>query len=134
MRILLITLALAASTAAVAKDRATFLTGQYATAAQCEKLRKVEAGEPKNVGTVPELLDPDGFHSWEGGCEFTKVMEHDAGKVWVGLMICSEGNSMTPEMYVFSKHETEDSFEVSHAGDDDGPESYTRCDSKKGTH
>lgn len=132
MRSILIATTLALSSAAVAaKDRATFITGQYATAAQCEKLRKIEAGGPKNVGTAPELLDADGFHNWEGGCEFTKIFEHDPGKQWVALMVCSEGMSVTPETYVFSKNEGEDSFDVSDS-DDDEPDTFTRCDAKDG--
>lgn len=133
MRRVLIALALslAVPTAAAAKERATFLAGQYATAEQCQKLRKLEAGGPKNVGTAPELLDAVGFHGWEGGCEFTKVFEHDPAKSWVALMICSEGMSTMPQMYVFTKHETEDSFEVSHSDADDAPEIYNRCDARK---
>jgi hypothetical protein len=133
MRPILIAAALALSTAAAAKDRATFLTGQYATAAQCEKLRKVEAGGPKNVGTVPELLDADGFHNWESSCEFTKIFEHEPGKQWLALMICSEGPSVTPETYVFSKNDGENSFDVSDS-DDEAPDTFTRCDAeaKKG--
>ena len=132
MRTLGLALALVASTAAVAKEKAAFLTGQYATKEQCEKLRKVEAGGPKNVGTAPELLTADGFKSWEGACEFTKIFEHDPGQSWVAIMVCSEGMTTTPEMYVFTKHENEDSFDVSHADDAEGPETYTRCESKKG--
>jgi arylsulfatase A-like enzyme len=131
-RVMMMALALAASTAAVAKERAGFLSGQYATKAQCEKLRLVEAGGPSNVGTAPELLDADGFKSCVGGCAFTKVFEHDPGKSWVALMVCSEGNAITPEMYVFTKLEAEDGFEVGHAEDEEGPEIYTRCDARKG--
>lgn len=129
MRPILIAIALAVSTAAIAKDRAAFLVGQYATAAQCEKLRKIESGTPKNVGSAPELLDADGFHNWEGACEFTKIFEHEPGKQWVALMICSDGLSVTPETYVFSKTDGQDSFDVSES-DDDAPETYTRCDAK----
>jgi hypothetical protein len=132
MRLFVLALALVATTAAVAKERATFLVGQYATKEQCEKQRKIEAGGPKNVGTVPELLDADGFKGWEGGCEFTKIFEHDPGRSWLALMICTDGNATTPETYVFTKTEGEDSFEVAHAEDDEGPASYTRCDAKKG--
>jgi hypothetical protein len=131
MRLILIALALAAPATAVAKERAGFLIGQYATAEQCEKLRKVEAGGPKNVGTAPEVLDADGFHGWEGGCEFTRIFEHEPGQSWLALMVCSEGMTMTPTSYVFVKHESEDSFEVHEAGDQDGPEVYTRCDARK---
>lgn len=131
-RVTVAALVLLAATAAVAKERAVFLSGQYATKAQCEKLRLVEAGGPSNVGTAPELLDADGFKSWEGGCEFTTIFEHDPGKSWVALMVCSEGTSIAPEMYVFTKLENEDGFEVGHAEDEEGPEIYTRCDARKG--
>jgi hypothetical protein len=133
MRLVLIVLALMTSTAAVAKDRATFLKGQYATAAQCEKLRKVEAGGAQNVGTTPELLDADGFHGWEGGCEFTKIYEHDPGQSWLGIMVCSDAATSKPEMYFFSKDEKEDAFVVSRSDDDDEPATYTRCDDKRGS-
>jgi len=131
MRTLVLVCALALSTAAAAKERAAFLAGQYATAEQCGKLRKIEAGEPKNAGTSPELLDADGFHGWEGACEFTKVFEHEPGQSWLALTICSEGMTMTPMTYVFAKNQGEDSFEVHEAGDEDGPDVYTRCDSRK---
>jgi hypothetical protein len=122
---------LALAPAAQAGDRATFLKGQYATAAQCEKLRKIESGTPRTVETAPELLDETGFHGWEHDCTFTKVFEHDPGKSWAGIMICSEGTSMTPELYAFFKDEKEDRFEVSGTNDDQ-PETYARCDAKEG--
>ena len=133
MRTFLIAVVLAVSTAAVAKDRAAFLTGQYATAAQCEKLRKVEEGGPENVGTAPELLDADGFHGWEGGCEFTKIYEHDPGQSWLAIMVCRDAVSSKPEMYFFSKNEGEDAFVISRSDDDDEAATYTRCDAKKGS-
>lgn len=134
IRTLFLTLALAvfATAAAEAKDRATFLTGQYATDEQCAKLRKIESGTEKNVSTVPELLDAEGFHSWEGGCEFTKVFEHEPGSSWLAFMICSEGASITPETYVFTKHENEDGFVVSHSNREEAPETYKRCDANIG--
>lgn len=132
MRLLIVVVSLLAATAAVAKERAPFLLGQYATEAQCAKLRKVEAGGPKNVGTAPELLDAEGFHSWEGGCGFTKIFEHEPGQSWMALMICSEGQSINPATYVFVKEDGADAFEV-HAPDaENGPEIYTRCDAEKG--
>lgn len=132
MRFVLIALALVVPMAAAAKESAAFLVGQYATAEQCEKLRKVEAGGPKNVGTAPEVLDAGGFHGWEGGCEFTKIFEHDPGKSWTAIMLCSEGMSSTPGLYHFAKDETEDRFEVTGPGqDEDGPAAYLRCDAKK---
>lgn len=132
MRLFVLALALLAGSAAAAKEKATFLAGQYATADQCVKLRKIEAGGPKNVGTVPELLDADGFKGWEGGCAFTKVFEHEPGRSWLALMICTDGNATTPETYVFTKNEGEDSFEVDRSDSDDGPATYMRCDAKKG--
>jgi hypothetical protein len=132
MRTFVIALAsLVAVSAAHAKERATFLQGQYATKDQCEKLRKIEAGGPKNVGTAPEVLDADGFHDWEGGCEFTKIFEHDPGKSWFALMICSDAVNQTPETYSIHKHETEDAFDIA-GSDDDEPGTYTRCDAKAG--
>lgn len=132
MRILLIALAIAMPMAAVAKDRAAFLAGQYATSEQCEKLRKIEAGGPKNVGTAPELLDADGFHSWEGGCEFTKIFEHAPGTSWTAIMVCTDGMSSAPGLYHLIKDETEDRFEVSGPDqDEDGSAAYLRCDAKK---
>lgn len=134
MRLFLIALALAAASAASAasaKERATFLAGQYATAEQCQKQRLLEAGGPKNVGTAPELLDADGFHGWEHGCEFTKIFEHEPGRSWLALMICSEGMAMTPATYVFVKDDNADTFEVHEPDDQDGPEVYTRCDARK---
>jgi hypothetical protein len=132
MRTFVLALALVAATAATAKERATFLAGQYATKDQCEKLRKVEAGGPNNVGTAPELLDADGFKGWEGGCEFTRIFEHEPGQSWLALMICTDGNSVTPETYVFTKNEGEDAFEVDRSDSGDGPATYARCDAKEG--
>lgn len=122
---------LALSYPATAGERAAFLAGQYATAEQCAKLRKIEAGAPRNVETAPELLDADGFHGWEHGCSFTKVFEHDPGKSWAAMMICSEGASITPELYAFFKEGEADRFEVSGTKDDQ-PEIYERCDAGKG--
>lgn len=124
-------LSLTAATGVLAGESASFLTGQYATAEQCAKLRKIEAGTPRNVETAPELLDATGFHGWEHGCTFTKVFEHEPGKSWAAIMICSEGMSMTPELYAFFKDETADRFEVSGTNDEQ-PETYERCDAKGG--
>lgn len=124
-------MSLVAATAAAAKERATFLTGQYATAEQCAKLRKIEAGGPKTVETAPELLDADGFHGWEDGCGFVKIFEHEPDTSWLALMICSEGMTVNAANYVFTK--VEDTIEVygPHA-DGEGPEIFTPCEPKKG--
>ena len=69
----------------------------------------------------------------EGGCEFTKIYEHDPGQSWLGIMVCSDATSSKPEMYFFSKDGDEDAFVVSRSDDDDDPATYTRCDAKKGS-
>lgn len=130
MRTALVLMSLLAATAAGAKERAPFITGQYATAEQCEKLRKIEAGGPENVGTAPELLDADGFSNWEGACSFTKIFEHEPGVSWLTFMVCSEGPAMSAASYIFVKGE--DSIEVYGAEQPDGPQVYTRCDPNKG--
>lgn len=125
MRLLLIVLALVVPAIASAKERAAFLAGQYATAAQCEKLRAIEAGGPHNVSTAAEVLDAD-------GCAFTRIFEHEPGRTWLALMICPEGPSITPATYVFAKDGDRDAFEVHAPGAEDGPETYTPCDARKG--
>lgn len=117
---------------ALAKDRASFIDGTYASGEGCKKLAALEAGTPRNVETVPEVLTADGFKSWEGACEFTKVFEHDPGKVWVGLMVCSEGAGIGPQTVVILKGEG-DSFEVADSdNEEEEPEVYQRCDGVKG--
>lgn len=116
---------------AAATERAGFLAGTYAAGKGCEMLAKIEAGGPRTVETVPETLDADGFHGWEGECDFTKVFEHEPGKVWIGLMVCVEGAQFTPETYLFMKSEADDSFEVA-AQNQELPELYSRCTGGKG--
>lgn len=113
-----------------AKVRAGFLKGQYATEENCKKLRKIEAGTPKTIANAPELLDADGFKGWEGGCNFTQVFTHEPGSAWLGLMVCGEGATITPAMYLFMKSDTDDSFEVA-GQNQEMPELYIRCDSRK---
>ena len=137
MRTLVIVMSLAgamglAATPARTAERATFLLGQYATEKQCAKLRKIEAGGDESVSTAPELLDADGIHGWEGGCRFTKIFEHEPGRMWLALMICTEGPSVTPATYVFVKEQDQDAFEVRGSDDLGDPGLYTRCDAKKG--
>lgn len=123
-------LAVIAANPLYAKERATFLRGTYATKQDCEKQRAIDAGGPRNVETAPELLDRDGFNSWEGSCEFTKVLQHDS-TTWVGLMVCHEGAAVTPQTYVFQKIEGRDAFDVAGANQE-APDEYVRCDPKKG--
>jgi len=131
MRLLLLIAVAALAGPAIAKEKAAFIKGQYATEKDCQKLRAIEAGGPRNVETAPELLDTTGFNGWEGACEFTRVFEHDAGKSWIGLMACFEGPNFSPQTYIFIKSEADDSFEVSAANKDE-PEIYKRCDAGKG--
>ena len=138
MRIVVIMMSLVVAagtwaTAASARERAAVLLGQYATEKQCAKLRKIEAGEEApGVASAPELLTADGLEGWEGGCRFTKIFEHEPGRMWLALMICSEGPSITPATYVFIKEEDQDAFEVRGSDDLGDPELYTRCDARKG--
>ena len=130
--ILTLVFSLAVAPAVSAKERAAFLgSGTYATASDCEKQHKIDAGGPRNVETSPELLTADGIKGWEGECEFTKVFEHEPGKIWIGLMYCVEGAQFTPQSYLFMKSPADDSFEVA-AQNQDMPDVYVRCDPKKG--
>lgn len=115
---------------AAAKVKARFIAGQFATEEGCAKLKAIDAGKPRNVETVPDVLTEDGFQGWEGNCEFTQVFEHEPGRVWVGLMVCSEGMTIVPQSYVFIKAEDQ-SLEVAAAGQD-APEIYKRCEAGKG--
>ena len=77
---------------AFADVQATFLgTATYATRAGCAKLKKLAAGTPRNLNTVPETLDAKGFLSWEGGCTISKINERVTGKTWTVQLKCSEG-------------------------------------------
>ena len=70
-RLVVAALSVGACASAEAGASAYFLgTSVYATDEGCVKLKALAAGEPKNVGTVPETLTSQGFKSWEGGCAF----------------------------------------------------------------
>lgn len=115
---------------ALAKEKASFIEGTYASEEGCRKFAAIEAGTPRTVETVPEVLTADGFRSWEGACEFTKVLEHEPGRMWLGFMVCSEGAIITPQSVVIIKGEG-DSLEVGADGENE-PEAYHRCDAGKG--
>ncbi len=130
MRVVLICLlALACPLVAFAKEKASFIKGTYATQEGCKMLGKLAAGTPRALTTVPDTLDEDGFHSWEGSCEFTKVFEHQPGAIWTGLMYCVEGNTINVPTLVFLLNEEDQSFEVVPAGSD-APEVWHRCNVK----
>jgi hypothetical protein len=79
--------ALVANAAALAADAAkapAFLTGIWATDEGCKKQAAIDAGGPTGVETTPEVLTPDGYKGWEGGCTFTSVRENGPGKWTVG--------------------------------------------------
>lgn len=127
--ITLVAAAIAASigaTAALARERAGFIRGSFATADGCRKLEAIANGGPRNVATVPDVLTADGFKGWEGACEFTKVFEHEPGQSWVALMLCSEGATTTPATYAFVKS-GDDAFDVSLSGGAGEPEEWKRC-------
>lgn len=114
----------------LAKEKADFIQGTFATEEGCKKLAAIEAGGPRTVETAPEVLTEDGFKGWEGACEFTRVFEHEPGRVWLGLMVCSEGAVVAPQSMVFIKGEGE-TIEVA-GSDQDEPEVFQRCDEGKG--
>jgi hypothetical protein len=119
---------LLAAPAAQAKVTADFIEGTYAADDGCDKWRAVEAGGPKTIDTVPEVLTKDGFKSWEGGCEFTQVLEHAPGKIYLGIMYCSEGQTFVPDMTVFIRND-DGSLDVAGTGEE-APTNYRRCDGK----
>lgn len=86
-----------------AEVQAPFLgASTYATKAGCMKLKKLAAGTPRNLNSVPDTLDAKGHSSWEGGCMIDKITERLAGKSWVVQLKCSEGaieNAKTTETW-----------------------------------
>jgi hypothetical protein len=90
--------------AAQAEKKGTFIgPGTYATAEGCQKLAKIEAGGDKNAGTVPETLDEDGFHSWEGSCSFHSFTETVKGKKWKANLKCFEEADESQESDIFER-------------------------------
>ncbi|MCB1519193.1 MAG: hypothetical protein KDJ37_01305 [Hyphomicrobiaceae bacterium] len=110
----------------LAKDKASFIDGSYATEEGCAKLKALAAGTPRSVETVPEVLTAEGFKGWEGSCEFTKIYEHDPGKSWVAVLFCVEGATMTPLTYAFARND-DGTIEVG-GGSEPEPELFRKCD------
>lgn len=123
-------LSLSSGTALTGKERAAFVDGIYAPGDGCKKLEALDQGTPKSIETVPDYLTPNGIESWEGGCEFTKVFEHDPGRSWVAVMVCSGGPTIAPSLQIFIKAEDGKSFEVAHQGQEE-PEIFERCENVK---
>jgi hypothetical protein len=63
----------------------------YTTAKDCPLYKKLAAGGPRNLNTVPETLTAQGYRSWEGGCTFTNIVERYKGRLWTVSMRCSDG-------------------------------------------
>jgi hypothetical protein len=125
LRVATAVLLAASVTGAAAQQRAQFLAGTYATEEGCAELDRIATGTPPGATTTPRTLDPKGFHGWEGGCEFTQIIEHKPGQVWVALMFCSEGAATGPATYSFVKNE-DGTFDVS-TGLLYPPEVYQLC-------
>lgn len=132
MRIPSLIMAIMAGTLpASAQVEARFLGGTYVMSAEaCDKLNKLADGATRSVATVPWSVDETGFHSWEGGCDFTKVTERRKGREWVVQATCIEGPDEDKETYTFVKN-ANGSFAVTLQGERK-PRTYTRCDVKKG--
>lgn len=122
------------SDVAIAEVRAEFIVGTYAMEGRCEMLAKLEAGGPRNVATVPETLDADGFHTWEGGCTFVAIRETEQGHEWVATMSCAEGAEEWGETDTFLLDPSNGRITV--VADDttveDQRSTYVRCDGAKG--
>ena len=102
-RLVVAALSVGACASAEAGASAYFLgTSVYATDEGCVKLKALAAGEPKNVGTVPETLTSQGFKSWEGGCAFGSIQERRRHKLYVSRMTCFEGPDRWLEKNSFS--------------------------------
>ncbi len=115
---------------ALAQGKADFLMGTFASTQGCAMHNKLKTGTPRSIETVPDTLDADGFHGWEGACEFTKVWEHETGSVWQALMYCSEGNTAGPQIFSFVRDPETGTFDVSSIGQQE-PETFQSCDEKK---
>jgi hypothetical protein len=90
---LAIAIVLTSGVPAVAADvEASFLGASvYTTPADCPLYKRLAAGGPRNLSTVPETLTAKGYKSWEGGCRFTNVVERYKDRIWTVSMVCGEG-------------------------------------------
>lgn len=116
--------------AAVAGERASFITGTFVIADGCAKLAKIAAGGDRNVETVPETLDADGFHGWEGGCTFKSIVEKEAGRIWEAQLMCTDAAEEWEETDTLTLDDTAGKITVVV---DDKQTEFTRCDAAKGS-
>lgn len=118
-------------TPAGAQVKARFVDGTYVMSDQaCHKLKKLAAGTPRSVSTVPWSLDAGGFKSWEGGCKFKKITELSKDREWLVEAACWEAAEQSKEIYTFVRR-PDDTFSVRLKGEKT-PRTYTRCDVAKG--
>src|SRR5262245_16770538 len=116
---------------AAAQVKATFIDGTYTMSAEaCGKLQLLAKGTPQSISTVPWRVDRDGFHYWEGGCTFTRIVETRKGRAWQVTAHCSNGPDTSREGYTFVRN-TNGSFVVTLRGERKAVR-YTRCEVDKG--
>ena len=129
MRVILLAAVLAILSApASAAMKGTFIgPGTYATKEGCAKLKVLDAGGDRNVGTVPETLTEDGFLTWEGGCTFRSVTEKEKARLWSAQMDCAEEAEEGTELDVFEKM-PDGSIKVTVMGK---ATTLVRCDAEK---
>ena len=108
-----------------AEVKADFIKGTYVIEGRCEKLAKINAGGPKNAGTVPETLTSDGFQGWESGCSFKWIKQKKKGQVWVARMACAEEAEEHEETDTFKLNNKDGSLTVIVDGE---TTKFVRCD------
>ena len=115
--------------------KASFISGTYVMEGRCEKLKALEAGGPKNVATVPEMLTAEGFRSWEGSCDFLSIAEIEPGKKWRAEMDCVDGGEEWKETDTFTLDPATGAITVVVEDETAGDETsvFIRCDGGKGT-
>jgi hypothetical protein len=80
---------------ATAADPEAIFLGEsvYTTAADCPKVRKLAAGGPRSLETVPTTLTAKGYTSFDGSCRFVNIDERYKGRIWTVSLTCGEGRA-----------------------------------------
>ena len=111
-------------------EEADFLEGTRYTKTTngCEMYAQIGSSMELKEETVPDTLDPTGFHGWQSRCEFTKIWEHKPDEVWMALMYCTEDYATKPRFYSFTKKpgNPDPTFEVATQGQEN-PDVYFSC-------